>query len=200
MIVYVESNFVLELALLRNEHLACNELLRLSTTAAIRIAIPAFSVGEPYEAWVRRSKQRSELKQRLDSELNEMSRSEPYQGALLAFQELVGLLLQSNDDEKTRLDQALEQILHIATVIPIHSSTLQQAIKFQKSRSLKPQDSIIYASVLEHMVAHPSEPKCFVTTNSKDFVNPDITSDLVTQNCRLLSRFVDALGYVKSKI
>ena len=65
MIVYVESNFVLELAFLREEHENCLELLSLSESGDICLMLPAFSIGEPYEAWVRRSKQRLGLHEQL---------------------------------------------------------------------------------------------------------------------------------------
>ena len=58
MIVYLESNFVLELAFLQAEHEHCSALLRLSESGEIRLVLPAFSIGEPYETWVRRSKRR----------------------------------------------------------------------------------------------------------------------------------------------
>ncbi len=65
MIVYVESNFVLELAFLQEEYESCLELLHLAESEAIHLVLPAFSVGEPYEVWVRRSKQRRELRDQL---------------------------------------------------------------------------------------------------------------------------------------
>jgi hypothetical protein len=88
MIVYVESNFVLELAFLREEHEACLELLVLAESGNLQLVIPTFSVGEPYEAWVRRSRQRNELQNRLSSEIKELSRSAPYREASKEFHEL----------------------------------------------------------------------------------------------------------------
>jgi predicted nucleic acid-binding protein len=65
MIVYVESSFVLELAFLRTEHEACTTLLDSAESHELRLALPAFSVGETYEALVRRSKRRGELHNQL---------------------------------------------------------------------------------------------------------------------------------------
>jgi predicted nucleic acid-binding protein len=199
MIVYVESNFVLELAFLREEHLTCAELLALAEARSIQLVIPAFSIGEPYEAWVRRSKQRSDLHGRLSSEIKELSRSEPYKELSHEFHELTGLLVRSNEDEKQRLDEALDRILHVAQISPITASTIRLAIDFQRNRSLKPQDSIVYASVIQHLSESPSAKKCFITANSKDFVNPDIKNELASQACSLLTRFSDGLGYILSQ-
>lgn len=78
MIVYVESNFILEIAHLREEHENCDRILNLSVTGEIQLVLPAFSVGEVYEAQTRRAKRRAELHGKLNAELGELARSRPY--------------------------------------------------------------------------------------------------------------------------
>ncbi len=199
MIVYVESNFVLELAFLREDHLACAELLTLSEANTIQLIMPAFSIGEPYEAWGRRSKQRSDLHSKLSSELKELSRSEPYKELSQEFHELTGLLVRSNEDEKQRLDGALDKILNVAQIIAINAATIRLAITYQRTRSLKPQDAIVYASIIQHLSENSTGKKCFITANAKDFVNPDIKNELASYDCYLLTRFSDGLGYIRSQ-
>jgi predicted nucleic acid-binding protein len=200
MIVYVESNFVLEVAFLQEEYESCLELLGLAESQATHLVLPAFSIGEPYEVWVRRSKQRRELRDQLSTAIRELSRSKPYQASSHEFQELTNVLLRSGEEEKRRLDEALDRILRIAEVIPIGLSTIRSAIALQRSRSLSPQDSIVYASILAHLTETPEDLRCFITKNSKDFVNPDIENDLATHTCRLLTKFGDGLGYVRSRL
>lgn len=200
MIVYVESNFVLELAFLQEEHESCLELLSLSESGDICLVLPAFSIGEPYEAWVRRSKQRRGLHEQLITTIHELSRSRPYQGSSDEFQELTDLLLRSDEEEKHRLDDTLQRILQTVGVIPIDLSIIRAAITSQESRSLSPQDSIVYASILDHLATEPENCSCFITKNSRDFMNPDIENDLKAYNCRLLTKFISGLGYVRSKL
>ena len=200
MIVYVESNFVLELAFLQEEHESCLELLSLPEAGDICLALPAFSIGEPYEAWVRRSKQRRELHEQLITAIHELSRSRPYQGSSDEFQELTNLLRRSGEEEKLRLDDTLERILQTVEVIPIGLSTIRAAITFQKSLDLSPQDSIVYASILDHLTTASEELRCFITKNSKDFANPDIENELTAHHCQLLAKFAGGLGYVRSQL
>lgn len=61
MIVYCESNFVLELAYEQSEATYCQQLLAAAKEGRIDLAIPAYSLTEPYETLVRRSKQRTLL-------------------------------------------------------------------------------------------------------------------------------------------
>ena len=199
MIVYVESNFVLELAYLQEEHESCEEILNLAHDGKIGLVLPAYSVGEPYDSWVRRSKQRAELHERLSRELNELSRSKPYTEALAEFQEITNTLVHSGEEEKGRLDSSVSRILEAAIVVPIERELIKAAIEFQKTRNLSPQDSIVYASVLSHLAgSRDDEPKCFITKNSKDFANPDIYSELETYGCKLVTKFSNGLGYAKS--
>jgi hypothetical protein len=79
MIVYVESNFILELA-------ESNE---------IELVLPAFSIGESYEAWVRHSKRRKITYDTLVIEISELSRSKPYKHFSEKFKEINEILLKS---------------------------------------------------------------------------------------------------------
>jgi predicted nucleic acid-binding protein len=193
MILYVESNFVLELAFWREEQSVCQELLELATSQKIKLVLPAFSIGEPYEAWVRRAKQRRVLHEKLTAEIRELARSKPYQ-------QLSELLTKSGDEEKSSLDEVLDRILNVAEVCPIDLLTIRAAINLQKSHRLSPQDSIVFASVLKHLESASGEEACFVTKNSKDFAVSEVLEDLTRYGCKLITRFNDARGYIRSRI
>jgi hypothetical protein len=78
MIVTVESNFVLEIALRQDEVAECERLIALAQAGSIRLAIPACSLFEPFETMVRRRKQREAIFQKLRDELRELARTEAY--------------------------------------------------------------------------------------------------------------------------
>jgi predicted nucleic acid-binding protein len=198
--VYAESNLVLELAFLREEHESCATLLDMAESQAVALVLPAFSIGESYEVQVRRWKQRNDLHQRLSDEIRELSRSRPYRESSEKFQELTKLLVDSGEQEKHRLNATLYRILGAAQIIPISLETIRAAIAFQSSRDLSPQDSIVYASILEHLVKAPEGQHCFITKDAKDFANPDVVTDLANYNCRLITKFADGLGFIRSCI
>ena len=198
MIVYVESNFVLELAFLQEEHESCNTILEMVQSQQIDLVLPAFSVVEPYETWVRRDKQRRELYAKLKSEIRELSRSKPYAEESEKLQELSRLFLRSGEEEKLRLDQTLKRIVAQAHIIPIDAQIIATAIEFQSQYNLSPQDSIVYSSVLKHLNRQANKSSCFITRNAKDFSNPDIETELASHQCKLLTTFRDGLGYIRS--
>lgn len=196
MIVYVESNFILELAYLQEEHENCERILKLAESEKIRLVVPAFAIAEPFSAWVGRKRRRAELHEKLTTELRELGRSEPYADSHEEFREITKALLVSGEDEKLRLDATTERVLGVATLIPIEGNTIRSAIEIQKSRRLEPQDSIVYASVLSDLPNRKDEPRCFVTKNSKDFANPDIIQELASYRCELITKFGAAYGFI----
>jgi predicted nucleic acid-binding protein len=197
--VYVESNFVLELAFLQEEHEACQELLGFAESRQIQLVLPMYSLIEPYEVLVRRTKQRRDLHTRLTAEIRELARSAPYRGTTVDFQDITGLLLRSEAEEKQRLNQVLGSVSAVASLVPMNSTVIQTATAFQSTLSFSPHDAVVYASILADLTVAP-EKGCFITRNSKDFANPDIEQELARYECQLLWKFVDGLGYVRSHL
>jgi len=64
--VYVESNFVLELALRQEQSASCEKLLDLCEGGRVTLVVPAYSLAEPYETLIRRRSQRRQIKHDLD--------------------------------------------------------------------------------------------------------------------------------------
>ena len=85
--VYVESNFVLELALVQEQSASCMEILRLGESGRIRLIIPGYCLTEPLDTILRRHKDRKRLRLELDAELQQLARTIPYQERLRGFRE-----------------------------------------------------------------------------------------------------------------
>jgi len=193
MILYVESNFILELAYLQEEYEHCERILTLAEDTSIGIVVPAFALAEPYSTWVRQTQQRADLHRRLTREINQLSRSRPYAESQKEFQEVTKALLESGEDEKLRLHAVVERILAVASLIPLEAQTMRAAIQIQKSAKLEPQDSIIYASILSHLQTAQDQPKCFVSRDS-DFADPEIRKELQSHGCDFAPNFRVAFG------
>src|SRR5436853_144189 len=149
--IYVESNFVLELALLQEQHESCEKIMALCETGRTQLILPAYSLIEPYETTIRYAKERTKLSNELGKEIRQLSRSKPYQEQIDTMQEVTAFLVRSQEDEKERLRQALNRLLAIAEVIPLKSAIISAALTYQTTSDLSPQDSVVYASVLDHL-------------------------------------------------
>lgn len=196
--VYVESNFVLELALLQEQHASCEDILRLCEAGRLQIVIPAYSLAEPYETLVRRHKQRQRMKAELDDELRQLARTTAYTDRLSGFGQLTALLIDSADEEAKHLETVRSQLLKVAEVIPLDASILIASTQYQDAHGFSPQDALVYAAVLLHLNQHHAPQSCFLNRNSRDFDDPDVVEELNRHNCKLLPRFDAGYQFILS--
>ncbi|MDM8515013.1 PIN domain-containing protein [Desulfobacterales bacterium HSG16] len=198
--VYVESNFILELALKQEQCSSCDAIMSLGEKRNIKIILPAFSLSEPYDTVIRRSKGRESLTKKLALEMQQLSRSEPYKNKVEVIQQITSFLVQSIEDEQERLTTTLEKLLQVAETIPLEKTILSSSVRFQKTFGFSPQDAIIYASVLEHLQLSDSDKNCFLNRNSRDFNDPNIVNTLEAYNCKMLFSFERGYNYINSQI
>jgi hypothetical protein len=76
--VYVETNFVLELAFQQEQFVSCEQILQLCEAGRIQLVIPAYSLAEPHEKLIRQANSRKELQRKLRDELQQLSRTASY--------------------------------------------------------------------------------------------------------------------------
>ena len=200
MILYAETNFVLELAFLRDEVDHAEALLALAENQRIRLVLPAFSLSEPYESMTRRSRDRRALLDRLGTEITELARSRPYASLDDTSRAFTSLVAQSADEEWTRLNSVQVRLLDAAEIVALSGETIRRGLGVGPAFGLSPQDALVFASVENHMAASGSEPKVFVTKNRKDFLTGEIGDRLAELDCKLLTRFEDARGYILSQL
>jgi predicted nucleic acid-binding protein len=198
--IYVESNFVLELALFQEQHASCEDILRLCQAGNAQLIIPAYSLVEPYETLIRRHRQRKQMKAELDSELQQLARTATYAHRLDGFQNLTAPLIDSADEEAKRLEQTRSLLSRTAEIIPLDRAILEAATRYQVDHDLSPQDALVYAAVLSHLKQSGTPQSCFLNKNSKDFDDPDLVEELNTYNCRLLPRFDVGYQFILSRI
>lgn len=200
MIAYVESNFVLELALRQEEYEACQQILRSAKTGRLQLVVPAFSLAEPYETWHRRAREREDLRDRLESELRQLSRSEHYVQVLEGSTRITGLLTRSLDEDKQRVDEVCRRLTSVATVVSLDDQAVGRSLDVQETLDLSPQDAFVYSSVVAHLPIPPEEPKIFVTRDPDDFATPEIEDDLEGFGASLVPSFSDAARYLEARL
>ncbi|HZZ43383.1 MAG TPA: hypothetical protein VFE58_10640 [Tepidisphaeraceae bacterium] len=196
MILYAESNFLLELARQQEESASVEQLLQLAEARRIDLAFPVFALCEPFSTLARYGSDRNRFVSDMQRELRELGRLQPHKGLAAHLQPLTSTLLTIQRDEMNALETTLERILSIARRIDLTSPVFADARIHERELGLSPQDAIVYASILADLSITPaSDEKCFVSRNAKDFDDPAITARLKTMNCRYISRFEDALAY-----
>ena len=195
--VYVESNFILELALLQEQAISCEGILGLCEQGDADLVVPAFCLTEPYDTIIRRHRQRMRVRSDLDVELGQLARSVTYKGQATAIKEdILAFLIDSLEEEQSRLNSALRRVLEVAELIPLDLDVVLHAQIYQSSIGMSPQDSLVYTSVLSHLEGNPGTDSCFLNRNSRDFDDPYVVQQLEDRGCKMLFNFDTGLRYL----
>ena len=92
MIIYIESNFILEAALVQEESSYVNEIIELVDSGKIQLKYPLFALSEPFWTLVNRTTQRRNFNMSLTKHLNQLQRS-----SISKHQEITALLIRTQD-------------------------------------------------------------------------------------------------------
>jgi predicted nucleic acid-binding protein len=196
--LYVETNFILELAFVQGEHESCDRILAHCEAGHAALTIPSACLAEPYETLIRRKKKRSRIKSVIEKQLRELRRSEPYKDEIDALRPVMGLLIRSAEEDDERLTAVLERVSRIATLLPLEADVVSRVRSCRETYNLKPQDSIVYLSVLRHLESAGGVESCFINRD-RDFDDPDIVATLTRLGCKRLLSFGEGYGYLKNR-
>ncbi len=193
--VYVESNFVIELALLQEQRDICERILKVCGTDGVQLVIPAYCLAEPYEALTRRRKRRTKMKQELDAEFGQIARTETRVDRLRRFRDITELLTASIEEEEKQLDAVCSRLSDTAEVIPLDDDILAMSRECRSEHDFSPQDSVVYATVLAHLALNPGTRSCFIDKD-KDFHDRRVVEELAGYRCELLRDFGAGYGFI----
>lgn len=197
MIVYAETNFLLEVAYLQEGCESCNAILELARRESVSLVVPAFSIAEARSTWRNRLSERNVLlRDQLQPLIRQLSRSEQFSSLPETSKDLVAAIADSGQDARFRLDAVIATVEEHGDVQQLTAEVLSSAVDLEKRFSLSPSDSVVLASITAHLSGAPSAPKCFVSEDRKGFANPAIHDELARYGCKVLVSFADAAGYI----
>jgi hypothetical protein len=181
MIVYVESNFVLEMVLRQRDAGPAEQILELAEKGKIELAFPSFALCEPFWTIYRRERDQERLSKLLEGMIDQ----------------LPTFLANAAKKEKDSLWATVSRLVDVGTSIETDGTCLRRALEYQKRFDFSQQDSIIYSAVIADIQHRPfTETKCFISTNYKDFKDPTIIAELNSYNCRYEQSFGKALNFI----
>lgn len=194
--VYVESNFVLELALEQEQHHACKELVQLANEAAIELVVPAFALLEPHHTLVRRRSEGHDLRRQLEDQAKQLERTASITADVPRLREAAALVLRADQAAWKRLLDVRTKLLQVARVAVVDSRVMDDALKLATDIGLELPDAVMLAAVLVDATERPA--KCiFLNRNTNDFDNPDVKARLRQVSCDFIGGFEGGLARVR---
>jgi predicted nucleic acid-binding protein len=198
--VYVESNFVLELVLEQEQHLACAEIVRLAEAGTIELVIPAFGLLEPYMTLHRRHREQEAASRTIQKHLRQLVRTASVaSSSVAASSNLEELFGSSSRNARRRYEEVRACLARIAVVLPLTDGSLRAAEKLRAQHNLELPDATILATIL-YDLSHGGLKPCFLNRNTNDFSKPPIVDFLAEHGCKLLGSFDDGLAYMRQRI
>lgn len=193
---YVEANFVLELVFDQEQASACQQIVALSESGQLELAIPAISLVEPQQRVRRRTLDRGELRRLLERERNEVERSVSKTGHAGQLAALAQTLLSDAVVESERLAGIRRRLLLTCRVLPIDEECLRGAAEHVSAAGLSLEDAIVLESVRRDVPGAGPDP-LFLTRDKKDFNLPEVQRRL---GCRIIFDFADGLSALRHGI
>ena len=200
MIVYVETNFVCELGLARQEQRYCADLLRWCEEGRIDLRLPAFSIPEVRRAVRKRDEARliaitALKKQRDDAKRHPAANSDTYALAEAA-------LRAATEREAEQINSLIVGLYRQVKILPLDAEALSNVEVFRAVNLLRGDgDVFIFASVMRDLTLRRSTgdtaPSLFITGDT-DFRNT--THFLSVFSCDLLTSYSAAVARLKGLV
>ncbi len=194
--VYVETNFLLEIVLLQEQHQSCEEIVRSCENGSTSLLLPASCVPEGYFALVGKGNRRNRFAQEFENQRAELTRSSRFKDQVDVLRAVQGLLIESIQRELQEFYISLDKMLACAEIIPIGAETLRSAVSLVTAIGLQLPDALVLATVLAHLDASSPEESCFLSRD-RDFGDPYVFEELAKRNCKMLFSFEDGANYLR---
>jgi len=199
-IIYAETNFLLEIAYQQDGCESCREIIALARQGKLSLVVPAFSLMEARQTWDRRSSEHNSLQNQLQPIIRQLARSQPFRTLTESSRELLSALAASGEDTRLRLEVAISALSAEATVLPLAADVVARARREELNLSLSPSDAVVYAAVISHLENAPPGPKCFLNRDSKGFADPSMANELSRFGCKVITSFERGLAFIRSEL
>jgi len=195
--LYVESNFVLEVALGQEDSESAEQLLEFAEQGGVQIALPAFALSEPFSTITGRRRDRGRMVGQFNDQIRQLARSLPHREDVASLTPIRDIVAQIDGREAARLAQTVERILGIARRIETDLSIFREALNFQERFDLEVQDAIILAAAVADLRGGTVPgPHFFANRNRKDFELPQVEAELQALDCSIVFTFAEARNQV----
>jgi len=201
--IFVETNFLLTLALKQEEFAHAYKILRLAEEQKITLVIPSISIPEAYSAFFDKKSSQIELRKTFANFSREAIRSSHFKNSLQQYLGLETTIEKKLDKELKMLDDNIIRILKCATCISHDINIHRKGISMRTRLVLKNEIDAFVLATLDSFVTRnlPRNSKVvFLTEDSKTIASkPEVKQYMSRKKIKLLTSYKTCIEFLKSK-
>ena len=202
MIVYAETNFILELTLGQEQCTSCRQLVNWAQGRQLDLRLPAYAFYESRAAILLKQEVRSKLKDAIDTQVEELGRTVPFGEFMEAFAPARATLSNITITETALLEEIIGALAACSSDIPLDRTAALDVTVFRDLRLIKGDaDLIIFSCIAadleKRFAAGDVAPSIFVTRNSRDF-GRDAKGFLRKYACDVFTSYDAAVGRLRA--
>ncbi len=196
--IYIETNFLLNFGLHQEGFESVAQIIDAAKTLKLNLLLPAIASVEAISAMQRKHEKRSRVIQGVKEQLAQGERS-PDPQRLTSLRTTAGVLSDLNREEATAVQEAIALVLACAEVLPLTANGMAQALEAQRELIVQPVDSVIFASIVEHLNQNPDpDISCFLSSDER--LANKVSVPLTARNCKCFSNFDDGWQFVQRSL
>lgn len=176
--------------------------LLFNTPASISIVIPSICYLEAHTTWQNAQKKNEDFLRKVDIAISESFQDK----TSLNAQFTASRLEQSKSsfearvsDIKKRFDLTCSELANKAEEIPLEFAAIQESIVRGILEEKHFVDKIILECIIRHARLHPDITKVFLSANTKEFSQQQVTQLLQDTGIRYFSKTTNFLGWLQSQ-
>jgi len=199
--VYVETNWLLDLALEQERIQASSFVVELAKDKKIQLYLPEISLIEADQKIVRRKLQREILIENLQQEERELKRGRNtrYQAQAAAIGKDITRLIEISEFEREHFNKTVRDISKFLTWLHLDDDCLQKSFDFEERYALNRLDALIYAVIRADAASDLATEKCFIDYDGH-FKNPELKLDMTGLGITLLGSPEGVENFLRSRL
>jgi predicted nucleic acid-binding protein len=199
MIVYVETNFLLEVVFDQEESTDARFLIEQAVARRCELRIPNFCIAESVIAFEGRRANRDRLRRELQSVTVQITRSSQHADLTPKSFDLRAGLIRANESQSSELRATLRAALACARFLQPSEPAIDRAEALAEKFKLSFQDSIVLAVILhDAAVEAATGRKIYVSRDRRGFDKDLVRSQLKGVDCTYSGSFKVAADIVRS--
>lgn len=176
--------------------------LLFNTPASISIVIPSICFLEAHTTWQHFQKHDEDFIEKINNQISESKRDKTSINAQPTVWRLDQSKISFQDrtsDIRKRFDLTCSELASKAEEIPLEFAAIQESIVRGILEDKHLVDKIILECIIRHARLHPDITKVFLSANTKEFSQQQVTQLLQDTGIRYFSKTTNFLGWLQSQ-